>query len=249
MLGLAHRGFRLNDPQQHLAATLREHGYRTMLAGVQHVTAGDPHDLGYVDVVGAGDRDGRDIARDAATMIETAAGDGSPFFLDVGFFETHRDFPHVDEAASRYVRPPEPIPDSPQTRLDMARFQASVRLLDDSLGVVLDALDSSGVLDDTIIICTTDHGLAFPNMKCNLTHHGTGVLLILRGPLPGMRGGHVFDALVSQVDLFPTLCDYLEIDRPAWLTGNSLRPVIAGETDQVNDAIFSEVTYHAAYEP
>src|SRR5690606_25386251 len=38
MLGLAHRGFRLNDPTRHLATTLRDAGYSTTLAGVQHVT-------------------------------------------------------------------------------------------------------------------------------------------------------------------------------------------------------------------
>src|SRR5680860_1807744 len=42
MLGLAHRGFRLSDPSQHLATVLRDGGYRTALLGVQHVTAGDP---------------------------------------------------------------------------------------------------------------------------------------------------------------------------------------------------------------
>src|SRR5665811_1616277 len=50
MLGLAHRGFRLNDPSQHLAATLRDAGYETVLAGVQHVTSGDPEELGYTRV-------------------------------------------------------------------------------------------------------------------------------------------------------------------------------------------------------
>jgi arylsulfatase A-like enzyme len=249
MLGLAHRGFRLNDPRQHLGMTLRDNGYRTMLAGVQHVTTGDRPELGYVEVAAEGDRDCFAIARDAKRMIASAAAGEDPFFLDAGFFETHREYPQVSESAGRYVRPPEPLPDSPQTRLDMARYQESVRRLDTALGTVLDTLDSTGVLDDTIIICTTDHGLAFPNMKCNLTDHGTGVLLILRGPVPGMRGGRVSDALVSQIDLFPTLCDYLGIDQPAWLTGKSLRPVISGDADQVNDAIFAEVTYHAAYEP
>jgi arylsulfatase A-like enzyme len=47
---------------------------------------------------------------------------------------------------------------------------------------VLQALDSTGLAERTLVICTTDHGLAFPGMKCTLTDHGIGVLLIMRGP-------------------------------------------------------------------
>ncbi len=48
-------------------------------------------------------------------------------------------------------------------------------------------------------------------MKCNLTDHGTGVLLIMRGP-GGFSGGKVNDALVSHLDLYPTICDLAGID-------------------------------------
>jgi arylsulfatase A-like enzyme len=70
----------------------------------------------------------------------------------------------------------------------------------------------------------------------------------MRGP-GRLRGGRVIDALVSQIDIYPTLCDLIGIDRPAWVTGQSLVPLTDGSVSDVNDAIFSEVTYHAAYEP
>jgi arylsulfatase A-like enzyme len=85
-------------------------------------------------------------------------------------------------------------------------------------------------------------------MKCNLTQHGIGTQLIMRGP-GGFEGGRVCDALVSHIDIFPTLCDLLEIDRPAWLQGCSLLPLIRGEAQEINEAVYAEVTYHAAYEP
>jgi len=151
-------------------------------------------------------------------------------------------------ATERYCRPPAPIPDTAQTRRDMAGYMASARLLDDGMGAVINALDGAGLGDRTLVICTTDHGIAFPAMKCNLTDHGIGVFLIMRGP-GGFTGGRVCDALISQIDVFPTLCDLLEIEPPDWLQGRSFMPVIRGEADEVNDAVFSEVTYHAAYEP
>jgi N-sulfoglucosamine sulfohydrolase len=227
MLGLAHRGYRLTDYRHHLVHTLRDAGYTSALVGEQHLSI-DPADLGYDRVVEVASNRARDVAPAAAALRLP-----EPFFLSVGFFETHRDFPLADDA--RYTLPPANLPDTAATRADMAGFDASARALDDGVGTVLDAL-----AEDTLVILTTDHGLAFPGAKATLTDRGIGVMLIVRGP--GFRGGEVSDALVSQIDIFPTLCDLAGIERPAWLCGTSL----LGEP---RDAVFAEITYHAAYEP
>jgi arylsulfatase A-like enzyme len=251
MIGLAHRGFALHDYRQHLVHTLHGAGYTSALAGVQHVAPRDEL-IGYRRVLlaeGGGPR-----PRATADAVATAAVEylrhapDQPFFLSVGFFETHREFhPPGPEDDPRYLRPPDPLPDTSETRRDMAGFHASARALDEGMGRVFAALDETGLAEHTLVICTTDHGLAFPGMKCNLTQHGLGTLLILRGP-GGFRGGQVCDALVSHVDIFPTLCDLLQITPPAWLHGRSLMPLVGGKA-QVNDEVYGEVTYHAAYEP
>ncbi|MGC4108394.1 MAG: sulfatase [Thermomicrobiales bacterium] len=250
MMGLAHRGFGLHDPGQHLANVLRENGYRTALLGMQHVTHGDPAEMGYETVAAQDDRSVANVAPLAAAFMANlgAANDGRPFFLDVGFEECHRPFLPAEPGVDRFVRPPAIIPDLPETRADMADFEASARELDRGVGIVLNALDAAGLAEDTLVICTTDHGLAFPGMKCTLTDHGTGVLLILRGP-GVFGGGRVVDGLVAQIDLFPTLCDALGIAPPAWLQGTSLLPMLRGDVESARDEVFSEVTYHAAYEP
>jgi arylsulfatase A-like enzyme len=250
MLGLAHRGFGLNDYRQHLIHTLRRVGYKSTLIGMQHV-AKDPARIGYDQIIDtsqyASEPVAEVIAPAAVEFLRNAPAE--PFFLSVGFFETHREFPTptINEDL-RYCLPPAPLPDTPETRQDMAAFKASARSLDEGIGLVLNALETTGLADRTLVICTTDHGLAFPGMKCNLTDHGIGVMLIMRGP-DGFSGGRVSDALVSHVDLFPTLCDLLNIEPPAWLQGKSLMPLIRAETTEINEEIFAEVTYHAAYEP
>jgi arylsulfatase A-like enzyme len=98
------------------------------------------------------------------------------------------------------------------------------------------------------VIATTDHGIAFPMLKCNLTDHGLGVYLILRGP-GGFRGGEVIDGMVSQIDLYPTLCALLDLEPPEWLQGKSLLPLLHGDRSEIHDELYGEVTYHAAYEP
>lgn len=249
MLGLAHRGFTLNHPERHLASTLRDAGYDTVLAGAQHVTQGDPRELGYTTVhPAAHERTAATVTAAVDTIRQAASHPDRPFFLDAGFFETHRPFPAAPADAGRWLAPPAALPDTEATRGDMADFQASLSILDDAYGAILDALDEAGLADNTLVIATTDHGIAFPWAKCTLTDRGTGVLLIMRGP-SGIDGGRVLDALVSQVDLYPTLCEIAGVEPPDWLEGRSLLPLLRGEAGTVRDELFGEVTYHAAYEP
>lgn len=246
MLGLAHRGFKLHDYKQHIVHTLRDAGYTSVLAGLQHVAA-NADTIGYDEVMKPKSTSAVNVAPTAVDFLNRRPT--KPFFLDVGFFETHREYPKP--AASddpRYLLPPAALPDTPQTRLDTAGYHASARILDNGVGAVLDALDRNGLTSNTIVISTTDHGVAFPRMKCNLEDFGMGVSLIIRGP-QGFARQIVNDSLISHIDVFPTLCDALGIAHPAWLTGKSFLPVLRGEASEGNDAVFSEVTFHAAYEP
>ena len=257
-LGLANLGFYLRDTDKHLAHTLRQNNYYTALYGIQHLHL-DPNLLGYDRIVevekGRQESDPSRISRylssdttiDVLDFLKNAPS--QPFFLTVGFSETHRVFPSPGPAENpHYCMPPAPLPDTRETREDMAAYKASARILDQNVGAILNALDSCGLAENTLVICTTDHGLAFPNMKGNLHDRGTGVMLILRGP-GGFHGGKVCDALVSQIDIYPTLCELLNIDPPAWLEGHSMMPLIRNEKDEINNEIFAEQNYHAGYQP
>lgn len=248
MLGLAHRGWRLHDYSWHIIHTLRTQGYYSALCGIQHIAA-SAADIGYDLVMpGVNIHDNRNVADNASSFLRQTHD--RPFFLSVGFFDTHREFPPqpgpLDD--ERYVRPPVPLPDTPENRLDMARFITSARRYDEGVGQILKTLELCGLAQNTLVICTTDHGLAFPRMKCNLTDHGTGVMLIMRGP-GGFSGGRVCDALVSQLDIFPTLCDLSGAPKPERLQGESLLPLVNGARAHINEAVYSGVTFHACYEP
>jgi len=245
MLGLAHRGFSLNDYRQHIVHTLKAAGYTSILAGLQHV-AKDPAIIGYDKILPHKSMSAVEVAPAAVEFLNSHPT--SPFFLDVGFFETHREYPEAtSEDLADYTPLPRPIPDAPETRRDFARYRASARIMDTGVGKVLDAIERNGLSDNTLIISTTDHGIAFPRMKCNLTDDGWGVSMILHGPI--IPKGIVCGALISQLDVFPTICDYIGIAHPSWLQGKSFLPVLAGETAEINEEIFAEVNYHASYEP
>jgi arylsulfatase A-like enzyme len=247
MIGLAHRGFRLDDPSRHLVNTLRGAGYWTALVGEQHVSE-DPEELGY-DLVVDGDTSHVATVAPAAVEVIRELSPQQPFFLSVGFFETHREyFEPTSVRDALYSQPPENLPDTPQTRHDMAAFKASARHLDQGVGAVLNALDEREIADETLVILTTDHGLAFPGAKATLYDRGLGVLLIMRGP-GGFHGGRVSDALISQIDLFPTICEVAGAGIPAWAEGRSMLPLLRRDVTEINEQVFAEITYHAAYEP
>ncbi|MGH9344604.1 MAG: sulfatase family protein, partial [Terriglobia bacterium] len=249
MLGLVNRGFQMTETgyDHHIVRQLRqEAGYKSALIGLQHI-ARNPHTIGYDQVEVIKGNHVEEVTPAAVRYIQGRPKE--PFWLTVGYFETHRKYRKAEaEDDMRYLQPPHPIPDVPATRGDMADFHATVRKLDWGVGQVLEALDAAGLAENTLVISTTDHGVAFPAMKCNLYDGGIGVHLVMRGP-GGFSGGKVCDAMISQLDIYPTICDLLQIASPSWLQGRSFLPVLNGEKEEINDAVFAEVNYHASYEP
>jgi arylsulfatase A-like enzyme len=246
MLGLAHRGWKLNDYSQHWVHTLRRAGYRSTLIGEQHISV-DPGVIGYDEIVPV---DSNHAEYVAPLTIETLReAPSQPWFMSVGFFETHRDFfAPTSVRDTLYSLPPANLPDVVATRKDMASFKASARSLDQGIGAVLHALHDFGLVENTLVLCTTDHGIAFPGAKATLFDRGIGVMMLMRGP-GGFTGGKVIDAPVSHLDVFPTLCELAGVEPPDWLQGSSLMPLVRGEAERLHEAIFAETTYHAAYQP
>ncbi len=264
MLGLAQRGFSI-DYTKHLAQFLGRNGYHTALCGIQHEsgwyldiekehgkTIGYQEDLthstlGYEKV----DLNQWDLenAKTAAAWLK-AREKTQPFFLSYGMHCTHRPFPvEIDPAVNENAAvPPPPIPNAPETREDFAHYLTSAKWADDCIGVVLTALKEAGLQEDTVVFFTTDHGIANPYAKCSLYDSGIGVALILR--VPGAKAnGKVCDSLISQLDVFPTLCDLLGLPKPETLEGVSFRPCLDDPAAKVRDAVFAEVNFHTSYEP
>ncbi|OUY08685.1 sulfatase family protein [Acinetobacter populi] len=249
MMGLAHRGSRLTSPHQHLAYVLAQAGWQSVLIGEQHVAPPDElMALGYSEILQIDNTAAQKVAPVAINWLKQRDR-CKPFFLSVGFHETHRPYPYVaDETQARYLSTPPGIPDNAANRLDMAGYHQSIKIADEAFGQILAALEQTGDADDTLVVLTTDHGLPWPNMKCTAGDAGTGVMLIIRDN-GHFSGGKVIDAIVSQLDIFPTFCQLANIPEPDWLRGESLLPLVTGETEQLHQQLFSEITYHAALEP
>lgn len=260
MLGLAHRGFSLNDYQDHIVNKLNEAGYYTALSGIQHV-ADSSERIGYKQILDnwkfemSHEFDFDTIAYDisnakaAASFIQSRGKNDCPFFISLGLFNSHRIFPKSNEEINPdYLSCPYPLFDDSKVREDYARFITSIKTVDHAVGIVLKALQSSDFADNTCVIFTTDHGAPFPEMKCTLSDEGIGIALIIDFPGNAKRGVSS-DTLVSNLDVFPTICELAGIDVPEDIEGVSLVDYMSGNSQHPRKEVFSEVTYHAAYEP
>jgi arylsulfatase A-like enzyme len=277
MFGLPGKdGWLLNDYEKHLAQFLKGHGFLTVLAGVQHEAPQSNIGLLKYDRVLESEEPTREqpgefypetidrVERFLATYDRKR-----PFFLSIGIDEPHRNnVPrpdlNIDGAStlfsktrkydpekldSRYTAPLPWMPDLPEVRQDVEAYREGVEIMDQYMGRVFKALHHGGFDDDTLVIVTSDHGIEFPGGKKTLTDQGTQVMLLIRGPRgSGFEGGKVVEPMVTQLDLYPTLCDVLGLNAPAWLEGKNLRPLVTGEADTLHDVVFTEQTYHGPLE-
>lgn len=135
-----------------------------------------------------------------------------------------------------------PRPRTPEiVRRHLADYYASITFLDAQVGRILDALEASGQASNTMVVFTSDHGLAIGSHglfgKQNLYEHSMRSPLILGGP--GIPRGHRIDALCYLLDIFPTLGDLAGVPPPTGSEGLSLAPVLRGERRSTRDAIFT----------
>jgi N-sulfoglucosamine sulfohydrolase len=266
VLGLTHEpfGWDLHDPSTHLAHRLHAIGYRTELVGVHHESRTLPDQevaerLGFDLVRTGGDRDV--VAERAVEALDTAASAGTPFYLQVGFTEPHRSpsdrdpvgvmgflGDHVEPDRSLGVTVPPFLRDDEGARTEIAELQGAIRAMDEGVGRVLGRLRELGLDDSTVVVFTTDHGLALPRAKCTLYDAGTGVALLIRAPGRDGWAGRRVDDLVSHVDVVPTLLELAGLPSHDSVAGTSLVPVVERGA-RVRDHVFGQLSYHTYYDP
>jgi arylsulfatase A-like enzyme len=140
-----------------------------------------------------------------------------------------------DERLAPWPRTPEIV------RQHLADYYASIAFLDAQVGRILDALRASGQYDNTLIVYSSDHGLAVGSHglfgKQNLYDHSMHAPLIFAGP--DVPSGQRSDALCYLLDIFPTLGDLAKVPAPAGSEGKSLARVLAGKAPRVRDSLFT----------
>jgi arylsulfatase A-like enzyme len=235
----------LNEDEVAFPEILRDAGYETRCFGTWHINH-DPTVFGIERKVQ--DRPASEIAVFFDEYLSSRSD--KPFLCYLGFFEPHRDFGigRYEPEDPREIWVPPYLPDNDFTRKDLAQFHAAVREMDKAVGDVLKSLEENGLSENTIVIFTSDHGIAFPRAKCTLYDPGLKTPLIIRVPavFPENR---VFSELMSNTDLAPSLLDMLDLPVPDNVHGRSFVPLIKGQQYDQHKHIFAEKTYHNVYDP
>jgi N-sulfoglucosamine sulfohydrolase len=111
-------------------------------------------------------------------------------------------------------------PGTPEALQDSATLQGAIHALDGAVAQITAALEKYGLAKETLLLFTTDHGLAMPRAKCTLYDPGVETLLIWRWPARGLSDGRRLSELISHVDIVPALLDALALTG----AGESARP-------------------------
>lgn len=220
--------------------------------------------------------DGR-IAAEAVKVLD--AIHEQPFFLAVGFWKPHAPFNAPKKYWDLYTRDrlPPLHPDRPAGAPEIAfhesteilgagpgkvtptpeqaaewrhGYYANVSYLDAQIGKVLDALDSHGLTQKTIILFVSDHGYHLGEHslwgKTSTFEYDARVPLIVSGP--DLRSNVRTDSLAELTDLFPTLVERCGLPAPDGLEGRSLLPILRDPGAKVHEAAFTQHPRPAYYD-
>jgi len=230
--------WRMGDDEPHLCRVLHAAGYHTMLFGLQHEVH-NVRDLPYDDHRAERGSGGRSTCDDIADSLcgffkDEASKQSKPFFAQVGMFETHSpfDFGGAEADSSKGVFVPPYIVPTESVKGQLAQFQGMIRKADAAIGRIVDALDASGVSDNTILVVTTDHGIEFPRAKWFVHDPGIEIFCLWRWPNGKIAGGRECDALLSNVDFAPTMLDLLGVDISDNVQGRSFASLLDGSSTQ-----------------
>ena len=232
LLGLIHAPWwwSLNEDERHTAQILGDAGYDTYLIGFNHIDWEKPERLGYGHVLSR-KKIAAETVQATRDLIDRAASFDRPFFAKVGFNEVHRPFRHGSDD-SRGVFIPGYLSETSEIREDFAAFQGSIRFFDERVGEILNALQSSSAADNTLVVFTSDHGIPYPGAKWTVRRAGLTVPLIIYQPGTLFDGGRTVSELMSNVDVLPTLLEYLEVAVPDRIQGRSLMAFLRGEASE-----------------
>ena len=191
---------------------------------------------------------------------------GKPFFLQVNFTAPHDPLLDPPDWLDKYAAGKMPLPENfmerhpfdhgnfagrdeklntwprkkSDIRRDLATYYRVISDMDAQIGRIIKALTDHGKLDNTVIIFTSDHGLAIGSHglmgKQNMYEHTIGVPLIFSGP--GIPQNQRRAAQIYLRDLFPTTCDLARIPIPETVQGQSFKAVIEGQKTDLYKHVF-----------
>ncbi len=179
-----------------------------------------------------------------------------PFFFWFGSSDPHRSYKARSGVKSgkkiEDVTVPAFWPDVPEVRHDILDYYVMVERFDRHVGQLIETLRQSGLLDKTLVIVTSDHGMPFPRCKADCYDMSNHVPLAIRWP-EKISAGRTVDDFVSLTDIGPTVLEAAGAAVPAAMTGHSLMGLLKSEKsgliDPSRDFIVTSFERHSVGRP
>lgn len=171
-----------------------------------------------------------------------------PFCFWLGTSEPHRSYEagsglKTGKDLSKIVVPAV-FPDNEIVRSDIADYLVEIEHFDTMVGRAIATLEERGMLDNTIVVLTSDHGMPFPRAKASLYDLGSRIPLAIRWPEGIENPGRVVDSFVNLSDLAPTFLDAAGLKPPAMMSAQSLMDVFEGKKPKGREAAFIAMERH-----
>ena len=127
---------------------------------------------------------------------------------------------------------------------NLSGYYGMVKRLDEALGRMIEALKSLGLLDNTIVLFTSDHGCHFKtrNSEYKRSCHESSIRVPTALIGPGFNGGGRIAELVSLIDLPPSLLDAAGIPVPEIMRGRSILPLVKNEQNEWPEEVFVQIS-------
>jgi len=250
--GLAHsdHNFHSRKNTASLPKLLKDAGYRTSVIGKLHVIPPEVYPFDDERPGASGKNDAFSIAKAVQSYLAEAAD--KPFFLLVGFHEPHRagkGFGNDGKGKGGTPYDPKAVPvpswltDMPEVRAELAEYYQAIGRMDQGIGMILDTVRESGRDKDTLIIYLSDNGPPFPGAKTTLYEPGIHLPLIVCSPAH-KQGSVVNRAMVSWVDIAPTILEWVKVKTPQSMDGRSLMPILGQADPSGWDTVYGSHTFH-----
>jgi len=176
----------------------------------------------------------------------------NPFFLFVSYIEPHHqnhldDYPPPHGYRERYAgrwTPPDLLALGGSSQQHLGGYYGMVKRLDEALGRLRDALFSLDMLDNTVILYTSDHGCHFKtrNGEYKRSCHESSVRVPTMLTGPGFSNRGRVDEQVSLIDLPPTLLTAAGLPVPTAMQGRSIQPLLAGQREGWPGEVFIQIS-------
>jgi uncharacterized sulfatase len=221
------------DEVMKLPAVLNELGYQTVAFGkVAHQKSASDYHFDTFDLK----QEIPDVRRSVRSFLESRT-DSRPLALFVGVADPHVPWLSNSTVDAKTVKLPSKLLDTPRTRYQRARYLQEVINLDAYLAELRELTDKH-MSKDQLFVFSSDHGAQFPFGKWTLYDEGIRVPLIV-ARAGKIRPGTRTKAMVSWVDILPTLIDMVGGEVPNNLDGRSFAPVLQGDSTSHRDQIFT----------